>query len=146
MKGLKQRNTKGFTLIELMIVVAIIAILAAIALPAYQDYTKRSYVSEGLSLASGAKASVAEYFMNQGAFPTSNSDAGIAASGTIIGNAVTGVTVGSAGKITVSFNAKVNGSSGSGTLILTPKDNGGSLVWSCTDSTLDPKYLPSNCR
>ena len=69
---------KGFTLIELMIVVAIIGVLAAIAIPAYQDYTIRAQVSEGLTLASGAKAAVSEYYMNHGAWPTDNAVAGLA--------------------------------------------------------------------
>ncbi len=79
---------KGFTLIELMIVVAIIGILAAIALPAYQDYTKRSHVSEGLSLAGAAKLGVTEFFADRGALPTSNADVGLAAATDIKGNAV----------------------------------------------------------
>ncbi len=68
----------GFTLIELMIVVAIIGILAAIAIPAYQDYTIRAQVSEGLTLAAGAKTAVSEYFLERGAWPTDNATAGLA--------------------------------------------------------------------
>ncbi len=70
---------KGFTLIELMIVIAIIGILAAIALPAYQDYTKRSRVSEGLSLAGGAKSALTEYYASNNKWPSDNAEAGIAA-------------------------------------------------------------------
>ena len=133
---------KGFTLIELMIVVAIIGILAAIAIPAYQDYTKRTHVSEGLSLAGGAKAAVTEFFSTKGTWPTTNGSAGIATAASIKGNAVNSVTVGSSGKITVALNAtKV----ASGNVVLTPTNTGGSVTWKCT-GTVPAKYLPSNCR
>ncbi len=135
---------QGFTLIELMIVVAIIGILAAIALPAYQDYTKRSHVTEGMSLAAGAKAAVSEYYASNGSWPTSNSKAGLASKGSIKGNAVTSVEVGSGGKITVTFNGKVDSGA---TLVLTPSTtNDGAITWSCDGGTLDGKYLPANCR
>ena len=80
------KKQQGFTLIELMIVVAIIGILAAIAIPAYQDYTIRAQVSEGLNLSGGAKAAVTEYFQDQGAFPADNTVAGLALAGTIVRN------------------------------------------------------------
>ncbi|ELV08126.1 Fimbrial protein [Wohlfahrtiimonas chitiniclastica SH04] len=84
---------KGFTLIELMIVVAIIGILSMFALPAYQDYTKRTYVSEGLALASGAKMQVTEAFASTGVWPTENSEAGLGDANTITGQSVTGIEV-----------------------------------------------------
>lgn len=133
---------KGFTLIELMIVVAIIGILAAVALPAYQDYTKRSHVSEGLSLAGGAKTAVTEYYSSEGDWPSDNAAAGIAQASSIKGNAVDSVTV-DGSKITVAFNQKVESGA---TIELKGSDNGGSIDWSCKDGTLVSKYRPANCR
>ena len=139
---MKRTMQKGFTLIELMIVVAIIGILAAIALPAYQDYTKRTHVSEGLTLAGGAKASVTEYYSSQGKFPLNNSSAGLAAANTIKGNAVTSVTVAN-GKITIAYNDKVTNNA---TLELSPTTGAGGVQWSCKGGTVIAKYRPSNCR
>ena len=132
---------KGFTLIELMIVVAIIGILAAIAIPAYQNYTKRSHVSEGLSLAGGAKAAVTEYYASNGKWPTSNTEAGI--SSTITGNAVTSVVVTNSGVITVTYNTKAEATK---KIILQGADRDGAVQWNCTGGDLDDKYRPSNCR
>ncbi|WP_220782798.1 pilin [Shewanella sairae] len=139
-------NTKGFTLIELMIVVAIIGILAAIALPAYQDFTKRGHVSEGMGLASAAKASVVEYYAAAGATTgMDNTKVGLAAATAINGNAVKSVTVGDAGAITVVFNTKVKDDA---TLILVPAYNAtnGSVTWTCNTGDLEDKYLPPSCR
>lgn len=138
---------KGFTLIELMIVVAIIAILAAIALPAYQDYVARSQVSEAMSLASGAKTAVTEYYADRGAWPTTNAAAGLAPEGSITGKYVARTAVGANGVITATFRSagSVSAKIANQNFTLTPSDAGGSIEWACGGSIAD-KYKPSSCR
>lgn len=142
----RQRLSAGFTLIELMIVVAIIAILAAIAIPAYQDYLIRAQVSEGMVLSSGAKAAVWDYVSNTGQFPASNPVAGLATNTSINGSYVSSVDV-SNGVIKVAFNGpKANTHLNGSFLELSPVSHAGSITWTCTPSTIDPKYLPTSCR
>ena len=140
------KKQQGFTLIELMIVVAIIGILAAIAIPAYQDYTIRAQVSEGLNLSAGAKAAISEYFMDTGTMPGSNAAAGIEASGNIIGNYTTGVAVGGNGVITVTYGDEANTAINGQQLTLSPTTNLGSVEWACSATTLAAKHVPSACR
>ncbi len=136
-------NSQGFTLIELMIVVAIIGILAAVAIPAYQDYTKRSRVADGLSLASGAKAGLWDFYALQGKWPTSNAEAGLAAPTAIISGSVDSVTVNES-VITIAYKANVDPANNTLTLKATP--TGGGIAWDCTGGSVLNKYRPSNCR
>ena len=143
---------QGFTLIELMIVVAIIGILAAIAIPAYQDYTVRAQVSEGLNLGGGAKTAVTEYFQDRGAWPANNTEAGLDATPTNIkGKYVLSVTV-TGGGVAPSIVTVVYGLDAHATLLagksitMTPANAGGSVTWTCASPNLPDKHLPAACR
>lgn len=140
------KNQQGFTLIELMIVIAIIAILMAIAIPAYQDYTVRTKVSEAMTMASPAKLAVAETMSSTNVFPTSNADAGYSFPGAT--SYVNSIAVGANGVITVEVTAATGTS---GNLVLTPAQVGGAssaqLTWVCnTNTTIPSKYRPAKCR
>ncbi|MDJ0709363.1 MAG: pilin [Woeseiaceae bacterium] len=149
------KKQQGFTLIELMIVVAIIGILAAIAIPAYQDYTIRAQVSEGLNLAGGAKAAVSEFAMDRGRFPSDNTTAGIATTpGDINGKYVTQVAVGASGgggasgiiEVTYGNDAHQVLAAGPSTLLMSPVQQTGSVVWVCRSTNIADKHLPAACR
>ncbi|HEZ5655246.1 TPA: pilin [Neisseria meningitidis] len=160
---------KGFTLIELMIVIAIVGILAAVALPAYQDYTARAQVSEAILLAEGQKSAVTEYYLNHGEWPANNSSAGVATSANIKGKYVQSVTVAN-GVITAQMaSSNVNNEIKGKKLSLWAKRQDGSVKWFCgqpvqrananganndevtaandnSNNGINTKHLPSTCR
>ena len=137
----------AFTLIEIMIVVIILGILAAIVIPAYQDYVVRSQVTEGVSLATEAKSAMWDFVSNKGRFPGNNASAGLPTATSISGTYVSKVDV-SNGKITVYFNQPKSYSRiKTQTLVLSPITHGGSISWDCANnSTLAKQYLPPLCR
>ncbi|HGO8495425.1 TPA: pilin [Neisseria meningitidis] len=155
---------KGFTLIELMIVIAIVGILAAVALPAYQDYTARAQVSEAILLAEGQKSAVTEYYLNHGKWPGDNSDAGVASASDIKGKYVQSVEVKNGVVTATMASSNVNKEIKGKKLSLWAKRQNGSVKWFCgqpvtrndkaTDDgvtadgndKIDTKHLPSTCR
>ncbi|HEZ0531645.1 TPA: pilin [Neisseria meningitidis] len=158
---------KGFTLIELMIVIAIVGILAAVALPAYQDYTARAQVSEAILLAEGQKSAVTEYYLNHGKWPSNNSSAGVASASDIKGKYVQKVEV-AKGVITAEMKSSgVNKEIQGKKLSLWAKRQDGSVKWFCGQpvqradtatnndavtadtpdaDNINTKHLPSTCR
>ncbi|HEZ3090936.1 TPA: pilin [Neisseria meningitidis] len=156
---------KGFTLIELMIVIAIVGILAAVALPAYQDYTARAQVSEAILLAEGQKSAVTEYYLNHGEWPKNNTSAGVASSSTIKGKYVKEVTVANGVITATMLSSGVNKEIQGKKLSLWAKRQDGSVKWFCgqpvtrtdakadtvaaaakTADNINTKHLPSTCR
>ena len=132
---------KGFTLIELMITVAIVGILAAVALPAYQDYTVRAQASEGLILTEGMKTAVAEFYTNKGTLPADDAAAGTTSQP---GKYVSGTAI-ALGVITATFGTGANSKLAGKSVVLTPTPaTAGNLIWNCS-STASQKYVPTSC-
>jgi type IV pilus assembly protein PilA len=149
LQAIKAKTQKGFTLIELMITVAIVGILAAVALPAYQNYTIRAQVSEGFQLAGGVQTAVSEYYANNGSFPADLTTIGMTAP---TGKYVSGITeagTATTSTVTVAYgNAATNSKIQAGTLILTGVDDGnGNIHWKCAPdgTTITTQYVPSSC-
>ncbi|MBT5219505.1 MAG: pilin [Woeseia sp.] len=141
------KNTNaGFTLIELMIVVAVIGILASIAIPAYQSYAVRTQISEGLQLAGPIQAAIGEYHFDGGDFPLNNADAALGAPTTYTGKFVSEISV-SGPVISIQYGNDASAKIADESITLTAQGNGGSLQWVCaTGGVISPAYLPQVCR
>lgn len=139
---------QGFTLIELMIVVAIIGILAAVALPAYQDYTKRAKVSEIMVLASKDKLTVSEYYLSQGVYPTKDqSGINLSKAQSKYLAADTGYsTAGSVATITYTLTSEIADDTTNNTIVFQGTGSTNGVQWDCSKGKLPVKYLPANCR
>jgi type IV pilus assembly protein PilA len=139
------KKMQGFTLIELMIVIAILGILLAIAIPAYSDYTVRARVSEGLNVAAAAKSAVSETRLSTGLMPVDNTQAGLAA--VITSTYVTDVTVGANGVITITYDTgKISELGSSNSIVMTPTFSNNTVRWECDAGSVEDKFRPARCR
>ncbi len=141
-----KNRQQGFTLIDLMIVLAIICILTAMAMPTYQNYAIRTQVSEGLALSAAAKSAVSEYYMNRGDWPADNDEAGLADKHDIIGKYTEHMSV-SDNVIEIKFGYDAHTQIFDQKIELTAVNNAGSISWACASAgVIPPKHLPDACR
>jgi len=144
---MKRSMQQGFTLIELMIVVAIIGILAAIALPAYQDYTVRAKVSEILARGAEAKTSIAEFYSSRGHYPTTLASAGVVSTGVHYLKSAGGVAITTTGfTLTSSGGEFPPAAQGKKIQFSVVSTANGVLVWKCAPADMPTKYMPASCR
>lgn len=140
-----KKNQQGFTLVELMMVVSIIGILSSVAIPAYQDYTIRAQIAEGLNLSAGAKAAITEYFVMNGGWPNNNVKAGLVNHNNIKGKYVKSVRV-NKDKIEVMFGYDAHKAIFNKRLTFTAVSHMGVIRWSCASAAIEDNHLPSACR
>ena len=140
------RKQQGFTLIELMIVIAIIGILAAVAVPAYSDYTIRARVSEALSFGQSAKTSVSEYYTSMGTMPANAAEAGFHGTFSAVVQSITYTVTAGDGVLTIAVNDVGGDVSAGDDFTLTGTGSADGVTWICATGSLPVKYLPANCR
>ncbi|MBF8272211.1 MAG: pilA [Magnetococcales bacterium] len=140
-----QHEQQGFTLIELMIVIAIIGILAAVAVPAYQDYTVRAKMADPLSKADAAKSQVSEYFATQGSWPADNTTAGLAQVSEYTSAYVSTLSIASSVLTIVLKTIKTGVIDSGATIVFTGTDAKGTIAWACSAGAIPQRFLPRTC-
>ncbi len=139
-------ENKGFSVVEVAAILTLLGILAAIAFPAYQLFTTRAKIAEGLALSGPAKNGVASFYQSTGEFPDSNGAAGVADASAFQGNYVSSVKVGPGGKITISYVDDRGPPLDGQNVELTPQAGNGSIIWDCDSGLIPPRYLPPECK